>query len=848
MPADSHYVSPEDVSPLLALVGGDPDARVRDEALGAAAALPLDGAARQHVGELVIERLETNDPLPRPVLAALGRLEVPAVQAHVSRLIGDTLPSSGLIRAKPRSPTLVAIAPGLVDPELVAAVGTGLLTGKEFPDDLTGLGLLPQDDARRLLSELIAELVAAQDADDQVLAAATNRLGRVVKALPVDVAAELPSLAVPVSEERANWLGGLVTLAPPADVLASVYERLDQSSGSARLSTVRAVRRVASKLGRPPTRWPQPTSRPGAFADLAGLVTSVQPAVDPPPSLQPYHWRGRFPVERMMSVGGDAGVGTTRYAVSDAMMGAIGDVLSTWAVGADDTRQAYARLDAPERVPPGRVFELRVGLAKTPSPGLMQLAPFPVPTRAFKLDVQLHAQGFDLLGGGALSLSMEATPDDPYPYQMLRLRAIDDDEKFTATRVVTAAYSIDERLIGIASRTVLVGDAVLATPARPPGNAWVLPDDPDTRPDLEIIIAPGNDQTGNVHTWSYRSPHLDVPTLAAPLRTEFEGQKDYAQHARQGIEDRETADILPEYLRGVSKIIGRAVPAEIWAALRAVTRAGVSPTVLLATYDPYVPWELAREPEVPQDAEHPAANQGTDPGPLGARAVIGRWIYNTQTRTAVPPAQLTARTMAVVSGEYKSNPLPEATDEATHLNRHYGAVQVSAKAREVLDFLARSDAPELLHLAVHGRFDMTGTADGILMDDGRTYLDPTSVLGVNTGPGGRIAVRFVFLNACQLGQEEKLLGQTAGMVPSFLSLGVGAAIAPLWKVNDTVARTIAESFYAEALSKSIPPAEYMRRQREAAVGRTGTELSTPLAYLFFGHPRLTIDWNHQGAS
>ncbi len=171
----------------------------------------------------------------------------------------------------------------------------------------------------------------------------------------------------------------------------------------------------------------------------------------------------------------------------------------------------------------------------------------------------------------------------------------------------------------------------------------------------------------------------------------------------------------------------------------------------------------------------------------------------------------------------------------------YRAEAVEALIEPVLGSLRAGAGHDILHFAVHGRFDAADSEDGINMTDG-TYLSRHSVRGIETSP-----VRLVFLNACQLGQGRSVLGSNAGMVPAFLGLGVGAAIAPLWNVDDQVAKEFAEGFYRAALESGAAPAEYVRQQRAATRGAAGADLSTPLAYLFFGHPRLTIEWDPEGA-
>ena len=125
-------------------------------------------------------------------------------------------------------------------------------------------------------------------------------------------------------------------------------------------------------------------------------------------------------------------------------------------------------------------------------------------------------------------------------------------------------------------------------------------------------------------------------------------------------------------------------------------------------------------------------------------------------------------------------------------------------------------------------------SDGLILIDGST-LDPIVVLG--TPLHGR---PFVFLNACQVAQGDQLLGDQAGLAAAFLSAGASAVIAPLWSIDDQLARQIAARFYERAL-RGDPPAEIMRSERAAFLDDPATVSSTYMAYQYFGHPGLRLE-------
>src|SRR5206468_3624508 len=157
--------------------------------------------------------------------------------------------------------------------------------------------------------------------------------------------------------------------------------------------------------------------------------------------------------------------------------------------------------------------------------------------------------------------------------------------------------------------------------------------------------------------------------------------------------------------------------------------------------------------------------------------------------------------MAVVSGVYTDmERLLAAEEESRQLQRLYQAVPVDAQLDPVMNLLRGTPAVDIIHFAVHGKFDAQGYDEGIYLISG----PPIVPLQVRTG---RLKERgpFVFLNACQLGSSAELLGDYYGTAEAFLRAGASAVIAPLWSVDDEIAQQIALGFYEKALAKLADP-------------------------------------------
>jgi CHAT domain-containing protein len=103
-----------------------------------------------------------------------------------------------------------------------------------------------------------------------------------------------------------------------------------------------------------------------------------------------------------------------------------------------------------------------------------------------------------------------------------------------------------------------------------------------------------------------------------------------------------------------------------------------------------------------------------------------------------------------------------------------------------------------------------------------------------------LAAQFVFINACQVGSGDQILGGYAGLAAAFLYAGAAGVVAPLWSIDDDAARAIALRFYERTLKTGDQPAEVLRSER-AEFGRAGGPTSaTCLAYQFFGHPAMRL--------
>lgn len=498
-------------------------------------------------------------------------------------------------------------------------------------------------------------------------------------------------------------------------------------------------------------------------------------------------------------------------------------------------RSSYAHIDCPGAVVAGQAFELVVGLAREPDREVVG-EPLVVPERvvgAYTMTVQVIADGFRLARSHERwRVDLRVTGEAPYPTSVLHLAA-DDQTRPIVARTIRAMYSIDGQAIGLAARPIAVArDAALLRDTEPPPAAEPLdislPTDA-VAPDLTVRIEIGQPAGRLLMQLLAADPEVQLPS--DPLEIDIGNHPD--QFLRDVIRKMNSVEGGPgmySTLMGIGLTIAEQLPDEFWRVVAdlGVRVAGRPPTILILSAEPYVPWELAVM-DTPLDASRPPF--------LASQASVGRWVLGQRRPKLPPPSTLAVHSMAVVSGVYNMpgwDRLLDAEKEADELATKYGAAKVNADSQDVRQLFHGDPPAEVMHFAVHGQYDPHGEIDGIVLVDGLT-LDPMQIRG--SPLAGR---PLVFLNACQVGSGEAVLGDYSGMAEAFLFAGASGVIAPIWSIDDVMAREIALRFYDKALT-GRSPSDILREERAAFKDDGSTVSSTYFAYQYFGHPHMTID-------
>lgn len=511
--------------------------------------------------------------------------------------------------------------------------------------------------------------------------------------------------------------------------------------------------------------------------------------------------------------------------------------------------RAYPDVAAPQRVRPAQRFSVDVGLVqRRPVEADPAVIPIFVPDALEQLSfiVQLAGFGFDYPDGIRQVLTVERDN----PTATVRFPVVADDVPVPAKRVIEVSYEFDGVVVGQAYSTIVVDPAAgeVAAPAPVSGTGVQVPGTPLSGPHLTVDIRcePGE----SLVEWVFHPRYPDVDRPSGKVERSLGGHcaQSFAVSLMNDVPNWKGSELLPAKLRGNGEIIADAMPPEFWTMLtqtwQRAREAGEQPTLLLSTDEPFIPWELAWV--------SPKRIGGLLPEPgnhLGCLWDVGRWVPAIDPHAAdprpvsPPPDDITVEQFAVVTGHYTTNALPGSVEEGAKLTTDFGAIPVSASEGDIAKLLSgtlTSDGapvtPSILHFAAHGEVD-PGKSEftGIILESGR-HLDPVLLRGSTMLSTSR---PFLFVNACQVGTAAKILNAYGGLAGSFLAQGAQGFIAPLWNIDDDVARDIAVDFYQATLGSGGTVAGALRNARSRyQPERTGSP--TPLAYVFYGSPLLRL--------
>ncbi|MBK8461333.1 MAG: CHAT domain-containing protein [Micropruina sp.] len=518
------------------------------------------------------------------------------------------------------------------------------------------------------------------------------------------------------------------------------------------------------------------------------------------------------------------------------------------------TIDAFPRVEVPEEVAPASTFDVVVGLGSQAQGGVVG-GPIRIARDTVELTVQIKAENF-FVAQVRHTLVVDTANLEA---NVVRIPVVAPTPPHAWRGRIEIEYSANGLLVGSAWRDLVVTAG--ASPAAPPSTAGG-----DTRMEMsqqlpiDLTVSISRGEASGKFLWSFTTPHpVALPEVQVETLLDRESAETFALRKIRDIAKVDGSPTAELKILGVAREVAEALPLWFWKLLTPIWQLakaeGRVPTLLIVSREALVPWELAST-ESDFVVDQSLLDAGAPPI-LSAQVVIGRWCpagpetpSGVRRPSTAPAERINVRRLAVVVGEFGPasgfRSLKEAISEGQELTGAYPSVWVKGTTSDVA-MLLKGDltdrgqpvTAEVLHVASHGEVDPDSPINsGVILSDSAVRIDEQIVIGSDFT---RRDAPFVFLNACQLATDSGSSLVEGGLAAAFLRAGARGFVAPLWSIDDTIAKQTALLFYAAALTSGEPVGEVMRRLR----ARFHTDFpqhdqTTPLAYAYYGHPGLRL--------
>lgn len=402
-------------------------------------------------------------------------------------------------------------------------------------------------------------------------------------------------------------------------------------------------------------------------------------------------------------------------------------------------------------------------------------------------------------------------------------------------------------LVGVATRQFLFESTSMAIRAEGTEDRFMEAerhpcamnfDGGDPEIDLKIVVR----YDGRHLDWFYTSAH--IKSHAVHHQISLDNPQEFAQQINNDLQAVDFRGLIANRTLAYNgQLIADLMPPHLFDHIREITQKTDSiPRILLYTDEPTIPWELALFKGALLDEDVP--------GFLCSQTLMSRW-WPSQGVIPEPPSELNIEHFTALASTFENRiagRLPEVTREKEYLAEHHQAQVLQARL-DVLEGLLRSHPKKghALHVAVHGNVPQDPSSSTLTLEKGETGPEVVRIQAGQIAGAHRCLdeprFAFMFLNACQVGEGGKRLGQAAGFPGAMLRGGVRGFIAPLWKVHDKESADFSTQFYDAVFKEQRTVAETLYQLRARYEVEDST---TKLAYIYYGHPNLKLTYTPKG--
>ena len=507
-------------------------------------------------------------------------------------------------------------------------------------------------------------------------------------------------------------------------------------------------------------------------------------------------------------------------------------------------------MELPDEAQAGKEFALQVSLAMETSPSvaaivsgekgaqgqlLMTLPATPGQDR-WTIEVVVSAPGFAFRNGVNSASIVLPKHGDSTP-ALFHLRSLPGADGPRRPRIHATFWHRGAYLAKIARSVTIEPATALSAGTVAPGTTAatargeVTSIDPALRaPDLTLYILEGADGRGEMIV---ASPYLQTSkhAILVPAGLAAWLDQSYARFVSELARDGDAVllqDRTIPLLRGFGRDVYRrfAPPAFKEAYWRLHDRLGDRfQTIQIFSNNPQLPWELMRPARADGSAEKDF---------LSLDHQVARWhVTEDAGQLDRAPQTLVLKELVVIAPGYEgAAALPSQRAEVRKLSGLAGFRSVPGRFADLKALFA--NFPDgIIHFAGHGAIQTrAGVAEHFVRLEDHD-LDLSTFRGMTVRRGARHP--FIFFNACDIGQIQRVVNFVDGWAPAALEAGASGYVGGLWTLGDRGAADFAGVFYDEVQrglrGGSITVAAALQHARRRFY-QTGDP--TFLAYVYYG--------------